>query len=145
MDDEALGYDISRRIERMKDGTPSQRLGAAARAALIGPEPTPEDILKWLKSGKYWDVSVEAILAALRHFAREPEDDPPKIDVETCKGCHYWKQTSSGDEYNKPRGNCRIKPPCVTAPNEGFREWPITEDADWCGEWRAVAKGKGDE
>lgn len=73
-----------------------------------------------------------------------PVEDPDReAKTETCTGCHYWNQTGAGDEFNKPRGQCRLRPPHVTAPNEGFREWPITEDHDWCGEWRAAARRRG--
>jgi len=89
--------------------------------------------------------AVQCAVSELHHLAQPvPKVDPDA--AEACGRCQFWKQTSVGDQYNKPRGHCRAKPPIVTAPNEGFREWPVTENSDWCGEWRAVAAAKkGDE
>ncbi len=56
--------------------------------------------------------------------------------MKECKDCKYW--------FRKPYGGeCRARPPVIVQPHYQYRSggmdsayWPITQQDDWCGEWR---------
>ncbi|MDR3517759.1 MAG: hypothetical protein P4M00_18295 [Azospirillaceae bacterium] len=53
--------------------------------------------------------------------------------LDNCYSCRNW--IGFGVRERGPRGQCRRYPPVVTdrAP---FGAFPVTNSADWCGEWQ---------
>jgi len=48
---------------------------------------------------------------------------------QSCDNCLWW----GGFDSKDTQGRCLRFPPQVT--NVRVREWPVTHDEDWCGEW----------
>lgn len=58
----------------------------------------------------------------------------------TCEECFYWdSSTQLRDADPDTTGQCRKRAPSMdtTYGSPQVAMWPITEDADWCGEFRA--------
>src|SRR5579863_6464826 len=57
---------------------------------------------------------------------------------ESCENCRYWNKRE-GWEY----GQCRKNPPTVFIVPSDYvptkTQWPLTNDTDWCGEWKPAA------
>ena len=53
----------------------------------------------------------------------------------TCNACKFWRPTPGA--YDQ-RGQCRRSPPTAewAFASAGLAGWPITVNADWCGEFR---------
>ena len=51
---------------------------------------------------------------------------------ETCALCRYWRAVDDADADGNALGQYRRFPP-------SYEGWPMTEGADWCGEWLADA------
>ena len=100
MDDMELGRKIATEALPGRDMVDYSRLGAAARAALTGPEVMREEVQDWCK--KEWGFAqpaTELILAALRHFARAKCGKVPSVEeihemMNDCppSGVTDWKQ-----------------------------------------------------
>jgi hypothetical protein len=85
MDDREVGTKIYTDAGKLctnphEPGTWFAAVGAAARAALTGPVPTRGDVLEWCDREGHMALSVDTILAALRHFARAPGGNVPSVD-----------------------------------------------------------------
>jgi hypothetical protein len=58
---------------------------------------------------------------------------PPKLPM--CVRCRYYQPSTAFPSF----GECRVLPPQPLGPMyggvglEGL--WPVTQDADWCGEY----------
>lgn len=60
-----------------------------------------------------------------------------------CEGCRFWlkRERDTGDGY------CRRRAPraeLVRGDEEDrdyYAQWPITLEADWCGEWKSEPLG----
>jgi hypothetical protein len=98
MDDEQLGRKIwSAWTPGPSTKEVAEQLGAAARAALTGPEVTREDVeeraVRGLRPG-----NADLILAALRHFARAPAGKVPSLEEIEAE---MRGMISGGDLYKK--------------------------------------------
>ena len=67
-----------------------------------------------------------------------------KIKAETlqpprCSLCCYWIRLPSDTQIVSENGECRRSPPqLLHDPENGpYAVWPLTENTDYCGEWKA--------
>lgn len=59
-----------------------------------------------------------------------------------CSICAYWERLPPERDMEDDAGLCRRYPPVVLLDNsEPFTIWPLTEDTDMCGEFRARLNG----
>lgn len=68
----------------------------------------------------------------------KPEKDEPQ--PATCGLCCYWIRLPSDTKIESQDGECRRMPPQLLhdpSENTPYALWPIVEDTDFCGEWRA--------
>ncbi|MBF0334519.1 MAG: hypothetical protein HQL40_12885 [Alphaproteobacteria bacterium] len=56
-----------------------------------------------------------------------------------CSCCLYWVRSSAphADDTERDWAQCRRHAP-VALPNDRRRVWPITDGADWCGEFAMI-------
>jgi hypothetical protein len=58
---------------------------------------------------------------------------------ESCNSCRFWKPGRFVEQDDDPlRGQCRRYPLML-----GDSIWPVTDEDDWCGEYREKAKENG--
>jgi hypothetical protein len=74
---------------------------------------------------------------------REPFEHA-EIGLQACGSCHYWRREGS---RRAGWGQCRRMPPALPAVRTDKLKlvgvWPVTEERDWCGEWRAASGRAG--
>lgn len=59
-----------------------------------------------------------------------------------CSSCAYWERLPAEREMEDDTGLCRRYPPVVLLDgSDPFTIWPLTDDVDLCGEFRARLNG----
>ena len=59
----------------------------------------------------------------------------------TCSNCMWWEHIE--EIVSQRLGSCHGGPPSVTivsGPN--YRQWPVTEELEWCGSFRMKEPGQ---
>lgn len=60
------------------------------------------------------------------------------VNTAQCSSCAYWDRLPPERDMEDDAGLCRRYPPVVLLDDgEPFTIWPLTDDADMCGEYRA--------
>jgi hypothetical protein len=60
----------------------------------------------------------------------------------SCALCHFWEPESAGDRHqaaDTDLGTCHRVPPIPNAQTSEAAVWPLTQAADWCGEFAPAA------
>lgn len=59
-------------------------------------------------------------------------------DRAQCSQCAYWERLPPERDMEDDAGLCRRYPPVVLLDNsDPFTIWPLTDETDMCGEYRA--------
>lgn len=76
-------------------------------------------------------------------MATKKKPEPKVADRACCATCAYWIRDKRHTGMDGTDGDCRRYPPqMMFSENEGpFSLWPLVEDSDACGEWRARMNG----
>jgi hypothetical protein len=75
-------------------------------------------------------------------FGRDDEEGQGAVALDSCGACRFWRREGS---RRAGWGQCRRLPPALPAVRTDKLKlvgvWPVTEERDWCGEWRSAAGG----
>ncbi len=62
--------------------------------------------------------------------------------LKTCETCHWWVNPDDRTIQEQHAAECRRRAPWPRPIEEGIaltrQAWPITQKADWCGEWETT-------